>query len=284
MSQTASAVAFRLSAICLAIIASSLVFPGSASAQTFDQQMSQCDGKNAETDDEIIKACTALIESGRLDPKQLSVAYAQRALGYQDKDADRALADANEAIRIDPTSAKAFHRRGDIYKTTTQPDLALLDFEEAIRLDPKVPVYFVNRSNIYLEKHQYDFAVRDLDEALRLDPSDDIEAVINRCTILAFKGDLDAASADCQKGVRQHPNDDYALGRLGFVYFMMGKFEDSISAYDAALAVPDLGPAEKAYPLYGRGLAKLKRGDKTGGVADLSAAHALAHDVALYFE
>lgn len=283
MCRAVRAVVFRLFAICLGIIASILILRAPASAQTVDQQMSQCAGENDETDDQIIAACTALIESGRLDPKQLSLVHALRAFSYQGRDNDRALADANEAIRLDPTSAKAFHRRGDIYKNLNQPDPALQDFNEAIRLDPKVPVYFVNRSNIYLQKQLYDLAIRDLDEALRLDPSDEIQAIVNRCNVLTFKGDLDAALVDCQKGLQQHPNDSYPLGRVGFLYFKMGRLDDSISSYDSALALPDLEPYEKAYPLYGRGLAKLKKGDKTGE-ADLAAAKALAKDIALDFE
>jgi tetratricopeptide (TPR) repeat protein len=278
------AVVFRLCAVCLASIGSILLLPAPASAQTSDQQMDQCAGKNDETDEQIIAACTALIESGKLDPKQLSFAYAQRAFGHQGKDNDRALADANEAIRLDPTSAKAFHRRGDVYKNRSQPDLALQDFNEAIRLDPKVPVYFVNRSNIYLEKHQYDLALRDLDEALRLDPADEIQAIVNRCNVLTFKGDLDAALADCRKGLKQHPDDSYALGRLAFLYFKMGKLDESIATYDAALKDTDLAGYDKAYLLHGRGLAKIKKGNKTGGEADLAAAKALAKDIALAFE
>jgi tetratricopeptide (TPR) repeat protein len=277
--------AFYPRAICLAIVAGLLAITAPSAGQDVNQLMSQCAGEHDETDDEMITACTTLIGLPPLDPRQRSLAYSYRAAGYQAKyDLDRALADANEAIRVDASSSRAFYRRGDVYKNLRQNELALKDFNEAIRLDPKVPVYFVDRSNIYLNLKQFDLAIRDLAEALRLDPKDDIQAIVNRCTVLTYKGDFDAAMADCRKGQQQHPNDYYALSQLGFLYFMMGKLDDSIASYEAAIAFPDVQGYDKAYCLYGRGLAKLKKGDKSGGEADLAAGKALYKDIALDFD
>jgi len=272
-------------AACLGIVAGIMILATPASAQDVDRLVSQCAGEHDETDDEIIAACTALIAMPQLDANQRSLAYSNRAFAYQRKDdLDRALADANEAIRLDPSSPRAFYRRGDIYKNRNENDSALRDFTEAIRLDPKVPVFFVDRSNIYLAKHEFDLAIRDLDEALRLDPNDEIEAIVNRCNVLTFKGDFDAALADCRKGIEQHPDDDYPQSRLAFLYFKMDKIDDSIATYDAALALPGLDAYSEAYLLYGRGLAKLKKGDQTGGEADMAAAKALSRYVTVEFE
>lgn len=273
-----------------ALTACLLLAPAIAAAE--DQppaaQLSICAAEHNESAAAVIAACTALIEPGRLDAKELSLVYAYRALGYERQDDfNRAIADANQAIKLDATNAVAFHRRGDLYKILRQDDLALADFNEAIRLDPKTPLYFINRSNVYLDMHQYDLALRDIDEALQLDPKDEREAIVNRCTVLTFKGDLTAAMADCQKGLQQWPGDPYPLSQVAFLYFKMDKFDDSIAAYDKVLAVPNLGaddPYEKAYPLYGRGLAKMKKGDKAGGEADMAAAVALRKDIARDFE
>jgi tetratricopeptide (TPR) repeat protein len=259
-----------------------------SAAQDVKQLMSQCAGEHAETDDAMITACTTLITLSALDTRQRSLAYSYRASGYQGKnDLVRALADANEAIRVDASSSRAFYRRGDIYKNLHQNELALNDFNEAIRLDPKVPVYFVDRSNSYVNLKQFDLAIRDLDEALRLDPKDEINAIVNRCNVLTFKNEFEAALSDCQKGIQMHPGESYPLSRLGFLYYKWDKLDDSIASYDAALAAPDLASYDaydRAYPLYGRGLAKSKKGDKTGGEADMAAAIAIAKDVAFEFK
>jgi tetratricopeptide (TPR) repeat protein len=257
--------AFYLRVNCL--VAAILAITAPSAAQDVNQLMSQCAGDHAETDDEMITACTTLIALPQLDARQRSLAYSYRALAYQSKnDLDRALADANEAIRVDVSSSRAFYRRGDIYKNLHQNELALKDFNEAIHLDSKVPVYFVDRSNIYVGLKQFDLAIRDLDEALRLDPKDEINAIANRCNVLALKGEFEAALADCQKGMQMHPGEAYPLSQLGFLYYKWGKLDDSIASYDAALVAPDLAsyePYDRAYPLYGRGLAKLKKGDKS---------------------
>jgi tetratricopeptide (TPR) repeat protein len=272
-------------ALCRAAFAGIILLAVPAGAQDVGRLTGQCAGEHDETDDEILAACSTLIALPRLDAKQRSLAYSNRAYAYQGKDdLDRALADANEAIRLDPSFAPAFYRRGDIYKNRNEIDSALRDFTEAIRLDPKVPVFLVDRSNIHLAKREFDMAIRDLDEALRLDPKDEIEAIVNRCNVLTFKGDFDAALADCRNGLQQHPNDSYPQSRLAFLYFRMNKLDDSIAAYDAALAFPDLDSYGKAYSLYGRGLTKLKKGDKTGGEADMAAAKALAKYIAVDFE
>jgi acyl-CoA reductase-like NAD-dependent aldehyde dehydrogenase len=53
-------------------------------------------------------------------------------------------------------------------------------------------------------------------------------------------------------------------------------FDDAIADYDAALKLNS--QLEEA--LYGRGLAKLKKGDRDGGNADIAAAKAIRADIA----
>ncbi len=271
-----------LSAVSLVVIPGVLVASAPPiHAATNDQALCASDDT---ADDQRVAACTTIIESGSLDPKELAEAYRGRASALQGKeDFDRALADANQAVALDPSSAMAFFRRGDIYKATDHVDSALQDFNTAIQLDPNVPVYFIDRSNVYVDKRDYAHALSDIAEALRLDPSDAGEAILNRCDILARKGEFDAALADCQKGLQQHPNDPYAVGGLGFVYYQMGKYDEAIANYTSALGFSDLDPYDKAYLLYGRGLAKLKKGDKSGE-ADLTEAKGLSKTVYREFE
>ena len=58
---------------------------------------------------------------------------------------------------------------------------------------------------------------------------------------------------------------------VAFAYFKMGEYDKAIADFDAALKrAPDL-----ASSLYGRGLAKLKKGDLEGGNADITAGRAI---------
>src|SRR5258707_1192219 len=68
----------------------------------------------------------------------------------------------------------------------------------------------------------------------------------------------------------------------GFIYLKSGKFDLAVADYDAGLR---LDPPNKADFLYGRGLAKTKKGDASGD-ADIAAAKAIkpaiAEDFAKY--
>jgi tetratricopeptide (TPR) repeat protein len=51
---------------------------------------------------------------------------------------ERAIADLNEAIRLDPKSAVAYNNRGSAYAFQGDIDRAIADFSASIRLEPKV--------------------------------------------------------------------------------------------------------------------------------------------------
>jgi tetratricopeptide (TPR) repeat protein len=83
---------------------------------------------------------------------------------------DKAIADYNEAIRLDPKVAPAFGLRGNAWYVKKEYDKAIADFNEAIRLDPKLALAFHNRGRIWKAKKEYDKAIADINEAIRLDP------------------------------------------------------------------------------------------------------------------
>ena len=98
---------------------------------------------SSETGDVRIAACTRAINSGAGRP---SINYNNRGYAYRDKgDTDRAIADFNEAIRLDPKNAIAYTNRGLAYGDKGDTDRAIADLTEAIRLDPKNAIAYTNR-------------------------------------------------------------------------------------------------------------------------------------------
>jgi tetratricopeptide (TPR) repeat protein len=97
------------------------------------------------------------------------MAFNNRGLAYASKgNADRAMADYNEAIRLNPNLAMAFNNRGLAYASKGDYDQALVDFNEAIRLDPNLSNAFLNRGFSYSKKGDKDRAIADYNEAVRL--------------------------------------------------------------------------------------------------------------------
>src|SRR5215471_13026444 len=63
---------------------------------------------------------------------------------------------------------------------------------------------------------------------------------------------------------------------LAFTYLKLGEIDRAIAEYDSVLRADP----EKPFSLYGRGVAKQKKGDVVGAEADMLAARAIRPDIA----
>jgi tetratricopeptide (TPR) repeat protein len=88
--------------------------------------------------DAAIAACSRAIASDRYDGADLAVLYNNRGSEYHGKgDSDRAMADYDQAIRLDPQYALAYGNRGRTELYSGALDKALADLDLASELDPK---------------------------------------------------------------------------------------------------------------------------------------------------
>ena len=100
-------------------------------------------------------------------------AYKVRGTAWERKrEYDKAIADCNEVIRLDPGSAVAYQNRGlvldDRRAISTGPSPTST---EAIRLDPRDAEAYLARGCSWNLKGELDQAIADLDRAIRLDPT-----------------------------------------------------------------------------------------------------------------
>lgn len=258
----------------LALILTGVVVAGAAASAQTPQERAWCEGEDAVTIDQRIEGCSAVIKAGREKGEKLAEAFNTRGIGYRLKgDYDHAIADYNQAIRINAKFAAAYNNRAIAYDTKGDYDRAVADYEQAIKLKPSAETYF-NRGNAHLGKSHYDRAIDDYNQAIKLKP-DFAAAFDNRCWARAVVGILKPALADCNQALRLMPNNPATLDSRGFVFLKMTNFDAAVSDYDAALrADPKL-----AFALYGRGLARL-RNDDAAGEADVAAAKAIQADIA----
>ena len=90
--------------------------------------------------DAAIAACTQAINSGRWRGSDLAWAYSNRGNRYREKgDNDRAIADLNQAIALDPKLAMAYNNRGIAYAAKGDNDRAVADLNQAIELIRNMP-------------------------------------------------------------------------------------------------------------------------------------------------
>jgi tetratricopeptide (TPR) repeat protein len=85
-------------------------------------------------------------------------------------DTDRAIADYNEGVRLNPKYAVAFYNRGNAYSRKGDTDRAIADYSEAIRLYPKYALAFCWRGKAKLKINDSS-GNEDIAQARQLDAS-----------------------------------------------------------------------------------------------------------------
>ena len=105
----------RLKPFMFAIAVAALV-PTAAGAQqpakVTDEQ--RCTGQAGVTPDAQAAACTALIDSKRFSKQNLAILHSNRGIAYgKAGDYDRAMADFDAALRINPNHIRAYVNRGN---------------------------------------------------------------------------------------------------------------------------------------------------------------------------
>ena len=160
-----------------------------------------------------IEACTEAIASGQWKHEDLAWAFGNRAAGYLFAgDLDHAVADTDEALRIDPTYALALNIRGSAFAMKRDYDRAIADYDAAIRLAPNNPAAYQNRGHTYASKGELDRAIVDFSEAARLAPSDPAHPY-SRGVMYLDEGELDLARTDFEQALRL--NYEYVPALIG---------------------------------------------------------------------
>jgi tetratricopeptide (TPR) repeat protein len=129
--------------IATVVISVYAVLPDSVFAAASEPTEGQIDSApcmaalTAADDDRIIAACAALIDNDKAPRADRVKAAIARASAYDRKgDTDRAIADDDIALRLDPAQADVLNARGELYRRKGDRVRALSDFGNAVKLDP----------------------------------------------------------------------------------------------------------------------------------------------------
>ena len=125
------------------------------------------------SDDLAVAGCSRAIDSHQYTGRSLARLYARRGGAYQAQgDVNRAVADYNESMRIDPTYPAAYNNRGNTWFHRGDFDRAIADYNQAIRLDPKDTKAYYNRGMAWEKKRSLQAALADFKMHSQLAPSD----------------------------------------------------------------------------------------------------------------
>ena len=120
-----------------------------------------------------VAGCSRAIDSHQYTGRSLARLYARRGGAYQTQgDLNRALADFNESMRIDPTYPSAYNNRGNTWYRRGDFDRAIADYNQAILLDPKDTKAYYNRGMALEKKRNLQAALADFKMHSQLAPSD----------------------------------------------------------------------------------------------------------------
>src|SRR6201991_2775480 len=173
--------------------------------QKSEENWQSCIGAVTAPDDRV-SACSAVIEAKTETGRKLAAAYCNRGHGLTEKrELDRALADLDEAIRLDPAYACAHTNRGRVYAFKRDLDRAIVDYDEAIRIDPTFALAYNNRGDAWVGKGDIDRALADFSAAVNYNPSLAI-AYGNRGYAYYRKRDMARAIADYSVELRLKPD------------------------------------------------------------------------------
>jgi tetratricopeptide (TPR) repeat protein len=106
----------------------------------------------AGADDGIVASCGALIDNDKTARADRIKALTARGAAFARQDLpDRAIADYDALLRLDPTLADIFNARGELHWKKGDRPRAVADFAAALKLDPNHPAAKDNQRRLALE-------------------------------------------------------------------------------------------------------------------------------------
>ena len=199
---------------------------------------------------DVRRAIADFDEAARLDPTY-APAYRSRALAYYGKhDYARAAADLSRAIELEPDNALSFYARGLARYSLRDFDRAIADYSEAIRIDPYYAFAYGNRARAYRSLGDLDQAVADFNRSLEIDPSN-ANDFNGRGAVYLDRQAYTQAIADFDDAIRLDPKFSLALSNRCWARGLINdQLQQALADCNAAVDLnPNPAPLQTV-PLY----------------------------------
>jgi serine/threonine protein kinase len=227
-----------------------------------------------------------------------SRAHIEKGLALLGKEEnDRAIAEFDEAIRLDPTAALAFAGRGFARSLTpfrrglaltkgqqaqTKRQQAEKDCDEALRLDPRLALGHAARGLMLMTGTSPDFskALEETQEANRLDP-DSALGYLARAHIFFRRGSQENQKADVKVATKISSKAIQLDSKLVAAYYLRGNARRINENYDGALEDYEMArrlDPDSSRPYFLSGLVWQEKGDNARAIRNYSEAIAKSPD------
>lgn len=214
----------------------------------------------------------------------LDVAFSNRGKYYNETgQSQKALADFEEVLRINPNYLEAYINRGALYSNLGETDKALADYEKIIAaLDPQgkwtnreakmLSVAYNNRGAGRFKNNQTDEACKDYNKALEVLPTY-TDAYANRAICHAMNKEHEKAISDFSVYLAVNKENAQAFYWRAISYNQLGQFNNALQDLNIAL---QLQPQNGEY-YHHRSLAYEGLGNSTQAQTDAQKAQQLGY-------
>ena len=220
-------------------------------------------------------AIAAYSRAIELDPKVARYYYDRAMARLAYRQPVLAIGDLDEALKYDPGDVRALMIRGELYLAQRDEPKARADFDAALKVSPDAPGLPLEIAAAYGRAGQFETAVKLYGAWIDAHPKASNRAAVleSRCWTRATWGkELDAGLADCDAAAKGGLRTSDEMEARGITLLRLGRIDEALNEFDAAIRAQP----KAAWALYGRGLARLKKGQKEAGEADLAAAREIA--------
>lgn len=198
------------------------------------------------------------------------------------EDIDGRRADIDAALKLEPDSLFALHALGELESRLGNHEAAVSAYDSLLRRNPdadRAADVHSWRGIEYFRLRKPAEALKDFEAVLGKDP--EARVLNNLCWKMALAGvALHRALDYCNRAVAMNPKAAGYIDSKGMVLLRLGRWEEAIAAFDAAIKLePDLDNS-----LYGRGIARQSRCKCEAGSTDLKRAVQIAPPIQRRFE
>jgi len=152
---------------------------------------------------------------------------------------DKALADFEAALKLEPRNPVVYLRRGQVRLAVGQDDQALADYTQALSLDPVLIDALITRGSFYCDHQAFQEGIRDYTAVIKLAPRD-ARGYLLRATAWGELKDADQELADASAAIKVLPSSYLAYTIRAGAYQLKGDNDRALVEYTEALRLkPD---------------------------------------------
>ena len=152
------------------------------------------------------------------DPQNANHYLARAACLLNVLQKERAVADVERALKLNPKSALALQLRGEMYSIDKNFEAALDSFAHAQEINQNWAVPYFDRGSVFLEKKEYQSALEEFNKAISLLSQFSLFYLVR--SIVHFKlGDLDAAHKDQDSALSLSEKDSLVMTDLNMTVY-----------------------------------------------------------------